>query len=180
MRGFLEDPSVIQIRNYCSNKFAACFPDHAALYSYVGNADLYRKHKAFLWPPFSSLAINEEKMSISQPHRDTQDLLQGLAGVFSFGQYKMTTLNFKEAKASVEMPPGALCFLPSHVLTHFNTAIEEGETRGSLTMFLGHDVVRWIKYGGKAGEASKEVIKKAREEFMEWWNMFKKVEEKGL
>lgn len=78
--------------------------------------------------------------AITTPHRDQSDYLQGLAGAFSVGDYKSTTLNFHEAGVSLELPAGALAFFPLHVVHHYNTPIAEGETRGSLTMFMSSDM----------------------------------------
>lgn len=118
-----------------------CFPDHASFFQYIGQSNKYRQYGGFKWGLcFPSLAINKEANAITTPHRDQSDYLQGLAAAFSVGDYKSTTLNFHEAGVSVEFPAGALAFFPLHVVHHYNTPIAEGETRGSLTMFMSSDM----------------------------------------
>lgn len=179
MQDFLKDGAVKSIQAYCNRQFFECFPDHASFYQYVGQSETYKPYKGFKWGPcFPSLAINEEANSISSPHRDRRDYLQGLAGVMSIGNYTSTTINMHEANISIEFPAGALAFFPSHVVYHYNTPIQKGETRGSLTMFMSTDVPKWIGYGGKAKDCPKERREEYKEECRQQWNLFKKIHDK--
>ena len=171
---FLRNPHMQALRTYCNTRFFECFPDHAAHYMDVGTAEAYRRHGAFLWAPcFPSLAVNQEGKAYSLPHRDRRDYLQGLAGVFSYGDYTKLEISFTEAKVSLDFPAGALCFFPSHVLHHFNSPILEGETRGSMTMFMSTDVPKWIGYGGKACNTPVEKQQEYRQQCVDAWQLFR-------
>lgn len=179
MQEFLDAEAVKQIQAYCNTQFYECFPDHGSFYEYVGKSVSFKPYKAFKWGPcFPSLAVNEEANAISKPHRDRRDYLQGLAGVLSVGDYKNTTLNLHEANLSIDFPHGALAFFPSHVLHHYNTEIKEGETRGSLTMFMSSDLPKWIGYGGRAKECPDERKDEYKEVCKENWNLFKTIDDK--
>lgn len=170
---FLRNKHVKALREYCNTRFYECFPHHAAHYAAIGGSKHYRPHGAFLWAPcFPSLAINQEGQAYSLPHRDRRDYLQGLAGVFSYGDYTNLQISFTEAKVSLDFPAGALCFFPSHVLHHFNSPILPGETRGSMTMFMSSDVAKWNGLGGRACDTSKEQQQAYRQECLQAWNLF--------
>ncbi|KAI0041140.1 hypothetical protein FA95DRAFT_1478318, partial [Auriscalpium vulgare] len=47
----------------------------------------------------------------------------------------------------IEFPPGCTILLPSALITHGNTPIQENETRYSLTQYMAGALVRWHKYG---------------------------------
>ena len=170
---FLRNKHITALRQYCNTKFFECFPEHAEHYKEVGSSEHYRPHGAFLWAPcFPSLAINQEGQAYSLPHRDRRDFLQGLCGVFSFGDYTKLQISFTEAKVSIDFPPGALCFFPSHVLHHFNSPILEGETRGSMTMFMSTDVVKWKSLGGMVRNTPDEKVQAYRQECLDAWALF--------
>jgi len=170
---FLRSKCITALRQYCNTLFFECFPEHASHYMKVGSSDHFRPHGAFLWAPcFPSLAINQEGQAYSLPHRDRRDYLQGLAGVFSFGDYTELQISFTEAKVSLDFPPGALCFFPSHVLHHFNSPILEGETRGSMTMFMSTDVVKWNSYGAMVRDTPPERVQAYRQECLDAWDLF--------
>jgi len=179
MQDFLDTEALKNIQAYCNRQFYECFPDHASFYQYVGDSSEFKPYGAFKYGPcFPSLALNEEVSAISAPHRDRRDYLQGLAGVMSIGSYKHTTLNMQEANISVEFPAGALAFFPSHVVHHYNTNVAEGETRGSMTMFMSSDVVKWAGLGGKAGSKTKEEKEAYKRLCIDNWNLFKHIKDK--
>lgn len=170
---FLRNKHIQALRTYCNTRFFECFPEHASHAMNVGSSEHYHRHGGFLWAPsFPSLAINQEGKAYSLPHRDRRDYLQGLAGVFSYGDYTQLQISFTEAQVSLDFPPGALCFFPSHVLHHFNSPILEGETRGSLTMFMSTDVVKWKGLGGQTCHASEEERQAYRQECLDAWQLF--------
>ena len=170
---FLRNKHTTKLREYCNQKFFECFPQHANHYMGIGSSDHYCPHGAFLWAPcFPSIAINQEGQAYSLPHRDRRDYLQGLAGVFSFGDYTDLQISFTEAKVSIDFPPGALCFFPSHVLHHFNSPILEGETRGSMTMFMSTDVAKWEGLGGRVCDTSEEQQAAYRQKCIDTWGLF--------
>ena len=98
--------------------------------------------------------------------------------MFSYGDYSNLTINFTEAKVSIDFPPGALCIFPSHVLHHFNSPIQPGDTRGSLTMFMSTDVVKWHGYGGMAKDTPEEVKAQYRQQCKDNWALFKTIDDK--
>ncbi|SPO31907.1 uncharacterized protein UTRI_06744 [Ustilago trichophora] len=170
---FLRNKHVTALREYCNTRFFECFPSHASHYMDTGSSEHYRPHGAFLWAPcFPSLAINQEGQAYSLPHRDRRDYLQGLAGVFSYGDYTKLQISFTEAKVSLDFPPGALCFFPSHVLHHFNSPILPGETRGSMTMFMSSDVVKWNGLGGKVANTPEAQQAAYRQRCIDAWQLF--------
>lgn len=171
---FLRNKHVAALRQYCNTQFFQCFPQHGSHYMDIGASEHYRPRGAFNWAPcFPSIAVNQEGLAYSLPHRDRRDYLQGLAGVFSYGDYTKLQISFTEAKVSLDFPPGALCFFPSHVLHHFNSPILDGETRGSMTMFMSSDVAKWNGYGGKACDTPEEKKQAYRQECLDAWKLFR-------
>ena len=170
---FLRNKHVSALREYCNRKFFECFPQHANHYMQIGSSNHYQPRGAFLWAPsFPSIAINQEGKAYSLPHRDRRDYLQGLAGVFSYGDYTKLQISFTEAKVSIDFPPGALCFFPSHVLHHFNSPILNGETRGSMTMFMSSDVTKWQGLDGRVCDTSEEQQAAYRQKCLDAWQLF--------
>ena len=179
MQEFLDTKALKNVQAYCNRQFFECFPHHASFYQYIGEALDYKPYGAFKFGPcFPSLALNEEKNAISAPHRDRRDYLQGLAGVMSIGDYTHTTLNMQEANISIEFPAGALAFFPSHVVHHYNTDVAEGESRGSMTMFMSSDVVRWAGLGGRVKDKTEQERQAYRQACLQNWNLFKHINSK--
>lgn len=47
----------------------------------------------------------------------------------------------------IEFPPGSTILLPSAVIRHSNTAIQNGEERYSFTQYTAGGLFRWVDHG---------------------------------
>jgi hypothetical protein len=118
---------------------------------------------------FACTAINFPPGAVSLPHRDHLNLAYGWCSITSLGRFNHKAgahLVFPELKLAVEFPAGSTSFIPSAAFTHYNTTIQEGETRSSITQFSAGGIFRWTAYGhqqkGKAQAASIQGKK--------WWD----------
>lgn len=53
----------------------------------------------------------------------------------------------------VQFPPGSTTLIPSASVSHGNTAIQDGETRLSITQYAAGGLFRWAAYGFKAAKS---------------------------
>ena len=99
---------------------------------------------------FPSVAFNLGPQTVCFLHRDFKNVPYGLCPVTSAGSFDPTKgghMALWEFKLIIEFPPGSTILLPSATIGHCNTAIQEGETRYSLTQYCAGGLVRWVKYG---------------------------------
>lgn len=115
--------------------------------------------------PYSAVTFNLGGKVCTFPHKDYKNLPWGWCAVTSLGRYSATRgghLVLWEFGIAVEFPPYSTIMLPSAIVTHFNTAIQEGEKRLSVVQYNSSGLFRWLAYGGPKG--AKEESGKA------WWD----------
>jgi hypothetical protein len=140
-----------------------------------------RRH--FPGRPFGSMTFNLGPVVVTFPHKDAKNLSWGLCAITSLGKYdpkKGGHLVLWELKLIIEFPPGSTILIPSSIITHGNTSVQEGETRRSITQYNSSGLFGWTAHGNmKFSEA---------DEIAGWWekplHMFSKlsdlVREAGL
>jgi hypothetical protein len=90
----------------------------------------------------------------------------------SFDYKKGGHLILWDLKLVIQFPPGSTTLIPSSVLQHSNVAIQDGETRYSVTQFSAGGLFRWRDNGFKSvrdhlGGMEKEQQAAALEELSE-------------
>jgi hypothetical protein len=79
-------------------------------------------------------------------HRDSQNIPFGLCAVTSAGRFnpkKGGHLVLWELGIALEFPSGSTILIPSATISHCNTAIQEGETRMSMTQCCAGGLVQY-------------------------------------
>lgn len=64
----------------------------------------------------------------------------------------------------IEFPPGSTILIPSATVRHSNVAIQQGETRYSLTQYAAGGLFRWVEHGFRLERLRKEGQSKEQEE----------------
>ena len=117
---------------------------------------------------FRSLSFNFGPVAFKKPHQDYKNLSWGWCAVTSFGNYDHTKgghLILWDFKIAIQFPPHSTIFIPSAILEHSNSMIQEGETRGAITQYNSAGIVRWVAYGSLPKWYAEEIGKKPAE----WW-----------
>ncbi|GJE85266.1 hypothetical protein PsYK624_013450 [Phanerochaete sordida] len=150
---FNTDPAVQRMQSIANGGFAFYAPK---LYQYYVNtlARLY-KHDPTLVPPFdgaiwANRTVSTTKKCTSVMHRDHNNLAFGWCAIQPVGQFDPKAgghLILEEFGIVVEFPVGTTILLPSAVVTHGNTCIQEHETRKSLVSYSSGGLFRWVQYG---------------------------------
>ena len=99
---------------------------------------------------FAAASFNLGPVTECYIHRDSQNLPFGLCAVTSAGRFnpkKGGHLVLWELGIAVEFPSGSTILIPSAAISHCNTAIQEDETRMSMTQFCAGGLFRWVHYG---------------------------------
>lgn len=115
--------------------------------------------------PFSTVTFNLGGRVCTHPHKDSQNLAWGWCAVTSLGSYDPTWgghLVLWEFNIAVEFPPYSTIMLPSAIVTHFNTQIQEGEKRSSIVQYNFSGLFRWLAYKGLQGDKKASGV--------EWWD----------
>ncbi|KAI0039143.1 hypothetical protein FA95DRAFT_1456579, partial [Auriscalpium vulgare] len=111
--------------------------------------------KAFEGSVFPTATFNFGPQAQTKPHRDNKNIPYGWCAITALGNFdhaKGGHLILWELKLVIEFPPGSTILIPSAILTHSNTPIQDGETRQSFTQYCAGDLVRWQAYGYRTEE----------------------------
>lgn len=134
--------------------------------------------RPFKGTAFSAMTFNFGPRVCTIPHNDFNNLGWGWCSVTSLGKFDHTKgghLVFWDLNIAVEFPAHSTILIPSAILQHSNTAIQDGERRSSVTQYNSAGVFRWIAYGFQLISAANL----AGREPEEWWSnpkhMFSKV-----
>ncbi|KAI0038074.1 hypothetical protein FA95DRAFT_1529264, partial [Auriscalpium vulgare] len=114
-----------------------------------------RRNNPALAPPFSNsvfptATFNFGPQVATSLHRDHLNVPYGWCSVTALGSYDHRRgghLILWELGLVLEFPPGSTILLPSALVTHGNTPIQEGETRYSFTQYIAGALMRWHTYG---------------------------------
>lgn len=114
---------------------------------------LRRKKENLVFPFVDSLpsaAFNLGPRTVCIPHCDAKNLSFGICCITALGSFDPVTgghLVLEELKLVVEFPPGATVLIPSAVVMHSNTSIQEGETRYSFTQYASGSLFSYVENG---------------------------------
>lgn len=116
-------------------------------------AVLRRDKERLVFPFVDSLpsaAFNLGPRTVCTPHRDAKNLSFGICCITALGSFDPTTgghLVLEELRLVVEFPPGATALIPSAVVTHSNTDIQQGERRYSFTQYASGSLFAYVDNG---------------------------------
>ncbi|KAI0054614.1 hypothetical protein BV25DRAFT_1816823, partial [Artomyces pyxidatus] len=106
--------------------------------------------KPFRNSVFPTATFNFGPRAVTYPHRDYQNVPYGWCAITALGNYNPKTgghIYLWELGLVIEFPPGSTILIPSAIITHGNTPIQEGETRKSFTQYCAGALMRWHTYG---------------------------------
>ena len=98
-------------------------------------------------------AYNLGPATVCCPHRDFANLsfsIHAIMALSHFDPKKGSHLVLRELGLIVEFPPGETVLIPSTVLTHYNSMIQEGEIRYSFTQYAAGSLFSYINNGMKS------------------------------
>lgn len=113
--------------------------------------------------PVGLTTFNIGEQSICHPHVDDRDFLFGWAPTKCFGAFNPKEgghIVFWDLGIAFEFPPGTEIFFPSALLIHFNTSLQPGETRYSVTSYSSGGEFEWVYRGGLPSAAWNQYLDK--------------------
>ncbi|KAG6825724.1 hypothetical protein H0H92_002706 [Tricholoma furcatifolium] len=121
--------------------------------------------KIFPCSVFPCVAFNFGGQVQTWPHRDMMNLLGSWCTITALGKFdaKLSAkLVLWEAKLIITFPLASAIDIPSALLTHFNTSIQPGNFRVSITQYCPGGLCQWVDNGG---HTDKVLEKKDPKEF---------------
>jgi len=120
---------------------------------------------------FSAMTFNfgSSPSSCAVPHNDFKNLSFGWCSVTSLGEFDATRgghLVLWDLGIAIEFPSHSTILIPSAILEHSNTAIQDGENRVSITQYNPAGIFEWIAYGFQP----KHIAESVGKEPAEWWS----------
>ncbi|KAK7446674.1 hypothetical protein VKT23_014369 [Stygiomarasmius scandens] len=102
---------------------------------------------------FASCTVNFRPATVSRPHKDSANLSFGWCAITALGSFdpdKGGHLILWELGLIIRFPPGSTILIPSALITHSNTPIQDGETRYSFVQYSASGLFRWVYNGFKS------------------------------
>ena len=118
---------------------------------------------------FNAMAFNFGPDACTVPHKDYKTLSFGWCSITSLGEFDATRgghLVLWDLDIAIEFPPHSTILIPSAILEHSNTAIQDGESRMSITQYNPAGIFEWIAHDFQP----KHVAMSAGKEPAEWWS----------
>ncbi|KAM6488797.1 hypothetical protein JOM56_015746, partial [Amanita muscaria] len=126
---------------------------------------------------FPCRSLNLGEQSVSFPHHDEGNLVQSWCSITPFGEFDASNgrhLALWDFKLVVEFPAGSTVQIPSALICHSNTGIQEGEMRYSMIQYAAGGLFRWVHNGfmsqddWKAQASVAELIQHEEEQGQRW------------
>ncbi len=134
---------------------------------------LRRNFTNSIWP---AATFNLGPQTVCVAHRDAANLAFGWCAITALGNFnpvKGGHLVLWDMKLVVEFPPGATALIPSSVILHSNTQVQEGEERMSFTQYAAGGLFRWVDNGFQTAGAFRKADpigkQRADEQALELW-----------
>ncbi|PPQ82483.1 hypothetical protein CVT26_012846, partial [Gymnopilus dilepis] len=115
-------------------------------------AELHKNHpelkRLFPCSVFAAASYNFGPRTACYKHKDFANLPFGLCAVTALGNFNPRLgghLVLWECKLVIEFPPGATILLPSAVVAHSNTPIQDNERRYSFAQYTAGGIFRWVE-----------------------------------
>ncbi|KAJ7360911.1 hypothetical protein DFH08DRAFT_685201 [Mycena albidolilacea] len=153
MDKLLEDQSIQRMATYPIPVFqAVCFPIYSDYH--CAKQTLLQKNphlrRIFARSPFAAVTANLGPVSVSPLHTDAGNKADGMCLIGALGNFdadKGGHLVCWDYNLIVRFPAGCSILIPSAVVTHSNTPIQDGEDRFSLIQYSAGGLFRWIANG---------------------------------
>ncbi|KAF7296647.1 hypothetical protein HMN09_01073000 [Mycena chlorophos] len=120
-------------------------------YKHVLNAVATQLHLSPLFDPeisvFASATLNLGPRTATWPHLDLLNLAWGWCFITALGWFDHTRsalLVLWDLRLVIEFPPGSTIAIPSALLRHSNTSVQQHETRYSFTQFSAGGLFRYV------------------------------------
>lgn len=134
---------------------------------YCNYFERLRKHDpSLIWnfprSVFPSTTVNFGPGATCYDHLDYGNAAAGWCAITSAGSYDPKRgghLVLFDIEKIVEFPPGSTVFIPSSVMRHANTPIQEGETRVGMTQYAAGALFRYIDHDFKLTEEAEEAVR---------------------
>jgi hypothetical protein len=104
---------------------------------------------------WSAMTINFGPQTVCLPHRDFSNLAFGWCSITALGDFDSKRgghLLLWDLKLAIEFPPGSTILIPSAILCHSNTKVQEYETRMSCTQYAAGGLFRWVEQGFRTSQ----------------------------
>ncbi|KAH9838765.1 uncharacterized protein C8Q71DRAFT_704833, partial [Rhodofomes roseus] len=104
-------------------------------------------------PTWAGKTVNTSAQSrhvVTVPHRDYANLAWGWCLIVALGDFdprKGGQLVLWVLKLVINFPSGSSILIPSSLLLHSNTVIQDGEDRRSITCYSAGALHRWVDQG---------------------------------
>ncbi|KAJ7076282.1 hypothetical protein B0H15DRAFT_955806 [Mycena belliarum] len=99
---------------------------------------------------FPSIALNCGPDAVTFNHLDHLNLSNALCAITCGGDFDHTrsaALHLRTWNLAIECPSGATFLIPSAIVEHGNTSLQQGETQHSITQYAAGGLFRWVTYG---------------------------------
>lgn len=107
------------------------------------------------WGVFSAISVNSGGDVWTKRHRDSKNWATTFCAIVAFGKFDFTKSAFLYCEFNgvvyrIELPPGIPIFIPSALITHWNSKIVgPNEYRGSIVYWLSGALVRYMELNGR-------------------------------
>ncbi|KAF8139165.1 hypothetical protein K438DRAFT_1496768, partial [Mycena galopus ATCC 62051] len=156
MGELLADPSVGQIATHpfpvFQSQYFHIFSDY-----HTTKQQLLQKNphlrRTFARSPFTAVTANLGPASVSPPHTDGGNKADGLCLISALGDFdpdKGGHLVLWDYDLVIRFPPSCSILIPSAVVTHSNTPIQDGDERFSLIQYSAGSLFRWVNNGHRS------------------------------
>ena len=147
------NPAIQRLAGFASAAFATWAPKLYQCYQQKMGA-LYKKHpeleRTFTNSIWSTSTFNFGPKTVCLDHIDFKNLAFGMCAITALGNFDPKLgghIILWDLKMVIEFPPGTTSIIPSAILRHSNTLIQECETRMSFTQYTSGGLFRWVDYG---------------------------------
>jgi len=116
----------------------------------------------YVWP---AATFNFGPFTITFPHTDPGNLAWGWCSIAALGRFDPTKgghLILWDLGIIIEFPPGSTILIPSALIVHSNTPIQNGETRYSFTQYCAGGLFHFIANGFRTDKAFMEKASRAQ------------------
>ncbi|KAJ7354324.1 hypothetical protein DFH08DRAFT_955718 [Mycena albidolilacea] len=155
MEEMLDNPSVIRMATYPIHErplFTLCYPifvDYHRNKQTLLRENLHLR-RMFAHSPFATVTANLGPASVSPPHTDFGNKADGMCLIGALGDFNADRgrhLVFWDYELIIRFPPGCSILIPSAVVTHSKTPIQDGEEHFSLIQYSAGGLFWWVKNG---------------------------------
>ncbi|KAF7968786.1 hypothetical protein HWV62_29298 [Athelia sp. TMB] len=164
IRAFRKNKHVKCIAHFGSSAFSYYAPKLYARYcDYFGRLRQHDPSLAWSFPRsvFPATTVNFGPGAVCYDHLDYGNAAAGWCSITSAGSYNPKLgghIVLFDIDKVVEFPPGSTILIPSSVMRHGNTPIQDGETRVGMTQYAAGALFRYVDHGFKlVDEADAEV-----------------------